>query len=231
MTTERTKDVIIPLVGTAFAFIASILSAGLMFYIGHRSNLIDDQLNEIQKTQFAAEQAAKASQFDRESERQYVSLVYQELISQDEMRQKAALTLVTILEPDTGQKLIAWIRDSGLLLEENKAKSLEVEESLEKLKTNRRFVLYLHLGQVENRQVPARVDIERLLKSNGFINLRVDDEKDRYGPGVDYFHDTDRVGAEIVADILNTLLGADQKPIVPRKQSGRNPEGWLGIWF
>ena len=142
MSTERTKDVIVPIIGTVFAFIASVLSTVLVFYIGHRSNQIDRQLGKIQEAQFTAEQTAKAHQFDRESERQYVSLFYQEIISQDIKRQNAALSLVRILEPQTGLKLIAWARDSGILLDENKEKSREVEKDLEKLKENSRYVIF-----------------------------------------------------------------------------------------
>ncbi len=231
MSTEKTKDVIVPLIGTAFAFIASLLSIILVFYTAHRSNQIDHQLQQIQSAQFDAEQAAKTNQFNRESERQYVSLFYKEIISHDANRQKAALSLVKILEPQTGLKLITWARDSGVLLQESREKTLAIEKDLKKLEENSRFLIYLHLGQVKNRNVPAQSNIEKALTSEGFRVVGSDNQKDVYGPGIDYFHDKDKEGAERVAAVLNGLLGLDKKRITVRKQSVTNREGVLGIWF
>src|SRR5262249_5403017 len=127
MNTERGKDIVVPLIGTAFAFVSSVLSAILIFYTSDRNNKIQEDLKAIQTAQFAAEQRARATQFDRESERQYISLFYQEIVSEDAKKQRAALSLVKILEPGTGLKLINWAQESGVLRGDNKEKTQQVE--------------------------------------------------------------------------------------------------------
>lgn len=107
----------------------------------------------------------------------------------------------------------------------------EMMEKLVGLKDPDRYKLYLHLGQFSGRSVPARATIDSALASVGFVVAGSDQQLDRFGPGVDYFHDDDAEGAKKVADSLNALLGPDQPPIKPRLQKVDNPEGLLGIWF
>jgi len=67
-----------------------------------------NRLLTIQENQAAAERSAKLDQFNRESERQYVALVYTDLTSGSATRQRAALSLFEILQPETSLKLLAW---------------------------------------------------------------------------------------------------------------------------
>jgi len=93
-----------------------------------------------------------------------------------------------------------------------------------------RYKVYLHLGQTA-RLVPARAAIEKTIGPLGFAAAGDDQQLDQFGPGVDYFNEGDKDGAEAVAKALNTLLGPDQPQVKARRQSVKNPEGTLGVWF
>src|SRR6185312_663289 len=107
----------------------------------------------------------------------------------------------------------------------------KVMQKLVGLEDPDRYRIYLHLGQYSTRNVPGRATINSTLTSRGFGVAGSDQQVDRYGPGVDYFHDADEEGAKKVADSLNALLGPDQPPIKPRRQRVDNPQGLLGVWF
>jgi hypothetical protein len=228
---NRTKDIVVPLIGTGCAFAASLLSVVVLFYLHYRSENINNQLWQIQQDQFKALQSAKTDEFARDSERQYVALVYQDLISKDPGKQDGALLLLKILQPSTALKLVDWATRVGIILPENKDKSQLLTRSLEISQDNARFRIFLHVGQSGTRQVPSEALIRRELTSSGFGVVGSDLGTDQYGPGVDYFHDDDKRGAEGVAGILSKLRDPDGKPIPARKQSAGNPSGYLGVWF
>ncbi|HVO02040.1 MAG TPA: hypothetical protein VMT54_07550 [Candidatus Cybelea sp.] len=93
-----------------------------------------------------------------------------------------------------------------------------------------RYTIYLHLGPT-GRLVPARAVVERTIAPLGFSAAGADQQLDQFGPGVDYFNDGDKAGAEALAKALNTLIGPDQPQVKARHQSVSNPEGMLGVWF
>jgi predicted chitinase len=93
-----------------------------------------------------------------------------------------------------------------------------------------RYKIFLHLGPT-GRAVPARAVIERTIVPLGFSAAGMDLQFDQYGPGVDYFNEGDKKGAEALAKALNMLLGPDQAQLKARRQSVSNPPGTLGVWF
>jgi len=94
-----------------------------------------------------------------------------------------------------------------------------------------KFRVFLHLGKANNRAVPEEGAIKKALEAQGFVVVDSDGKKDDYGPGVDYFHDEDKNGAQRLASLLNRLLPGQQGRILPRRQSARQPPGTLGVWF
>lgn len=87
----------------------------------------------------------------------------------------------------------------------------------------------MHLGQSANRSVPTETEIIKALSSVGFGVAGMDTLADQYGPGVDYFHDSDKNGAEQVAAALSTLRPPTDKPIEARKPKAKNQVGVLGV--
>jgi len=237
LASERTEKVVVPLVGTAFAFLAAILSGYVLYFTNGKTSTIQEKLGEIQKDQAAAERSAKLDQFNRESERQYVALVYTDLTSRDASRQRAALSLLEILQPETSLKLVAWANKANIVFAENKPRSqeierrLDVEQRLEFIREIPRFRVFLHLGKAKNRPVPDVDAIKKVLADQGFSISGIDDQSDDYGPGVDYFYTDDQRGAQEVAKILVALLQNNSASMRARRQSAVNRSGTLGVWF
>lgn len=209
---------------------ASLLSAAVLFYVHQQSDQIQTQLSRIQQDQFTIAQSTKTEEFDRDAERQYVALVYQDLISQNAEKQSAALSLVKILLPLTGGKLLNWAQAEGIILSVNRNKSQAIVTDLNAREENARFKLFVHLGKYGNRNVPEISEIRKNLADAGFGLIFPDALSEQYGPGVDYSHDEDKRGAEKVASILNQSRNPADKPISARKQPNV-PPGYLGIWF
>jgi hypothetical protein len=228
---EQTAKVIVPLIGTAFAFLAALLSGFVVYYTNDKTVQIQQKLSGIQQDQYALEQLTKLNQFNRESERQYVTLVYNDLISKDVERQRTALSLLQELAPETGLKLLHWARNAKIILPQNQAESSSAENKLNILEANGRFRIFLHMGSAKGRPIPDVSAIRKALASQGFSVVGTDDIFDNYGPGVDYFSDIDKTGAESVAKLLTDLLPNGTRTIPARKQTVQNRIGTLGIWF
>jgi hypothetical protein len=225
--------VLVPLVGTGAAVFAALLSAFLVWFTNDKTRQIQERLAIIQQDQFASEQSARLGQFNRESERQYVGLVYNDLLAKDKdaARQRTALSLLQVLAPETGLKLLAWAQQANVILPENQAESRKVEGRLEALQANGRFRLFLHTGVSKGRAVPEVEAIKKALAADGYTVLGVDDKTDAYGPGIDYFNDADKQAAESIAKALTSLLPGNPTAIPVRKQSAQNRAGTIGIWF
>ena len=225
--------VLVPLVGTGAAVAAAALSGFLVWFTNDRTSLIQEKLAVIQQDQFSIEQAEKLGQFNRDSERQYVSLVYNDLIAKDKdaARQRTALSLRQVLAPETGLKLLAWAQQAGVIFPENLKASQEVGGQLEKLQANGRYRIFLHTGQATSRPAPELEAIKKAFAAEGYTILGLDDKKDDFGPGVDYFNDADKTAAENIAKVLTGLLPGESRPIPARRQKVQNRIGTIGIWF
>ena len=79
--------------------------------------------------------------------------------------------------------------------------------------------------------MPSEQLIDRDLSASGFVIFGKDNQVDKYGPGVDYFHAEDRSGAETICRILNELISDAKYKLKPRIQSADQPIGTIGIWF
>lgn len=230
---EWISKALVPLLGTSAAIFAAVLSGFLVWFTNDKTSQIQEKLAVIQQDQFSSEQAAKLGQFNRESERQYVALVYNDLLAKDKdaARQRTALSLLQVLAPETGLKLLAWAHQAKVILPENQAESQKVEGRLEKLQANGRYRIFLHTGSANGRPVPELEAIKKAFATEGYTILGLDDQKDAYGPGVDYFNDSDKSAAESIAKVLTGLLPGDPKQIPARRQNAQNRVGTIGIWF
>ena len=238
----RMSSVYVPLIGTLAALLAAGVSGFLVWYTSERAGQLQERLNEktgqlqerlsvIQQAQIATDQSIKLNLANRDFERQYVALVYNDLLAKDSSRQKAALSLLTVLAPETGLKLLAWAQQAKVILPENREASLEVKSNLEALQANGRLRLFLHVGQAKGRPLPELDAIGKALSEDGYSVLGTDNQADAYGPGVDYFDLGTKPAAEKIAKILTSLLPAGATPIAARKQSTPNHQGTIGIWF
>jgi hypothetical protein len=223
--------IVIPLVGTGCALLAAVLSGCVLLFTNDKTTRIQTTLSQIQQGQFAAEQSAKSTQFNRESARQYVALVYGDLTSKDGSRQKAALSLLEILEPDVALKLLSWAQKTGVILPGNIDEGNAVKKTLESLQENGRFRIFLHVGQAKNRPVPDVDAIKKALATQGFAVLATDEDVDEFGPGVDYFDDRDIDAAKKVAASVGGLLPGNSDSMRVRRQTVQSRPGTLGIWF
>lgn len=228
---DRTAKLLVPLIGTGAAVFAALLSGFLVWFTNDKTRQIQEKLAVIQQDQFAAEQSAKSGQFNRDSERQYVALVYNDLLAKDAARQRAALSLLQVLAPDTSLKLLAWANGSKIILPENQAESRKIEGRLETLQANGRFRLFVHIGQARGRPVPEPEAIRKALAGDGYAVTGLDNESDNYGPGVDFFNESDKEAAKDIARIVTELRPGNPGAIPIRKQSIPNRNGTIGIWF
>lgn len=139
--------------------------------------------------------------------------------------------MLQTLAPETGLKLLNWAQQTKIILAENQAESRKVKDRLEVLQMNARFRIFLHIGVAKGRPVPEIEAIKNTLAAEGYTIFGVDNEADQYGPGVDYFNDSDNSAAKSIAKLLTGLLPKNSDEIPPRKQSVQNRTGTIGIWF
>jgi hypothetical protein len=91
-----------------------------------------------------------------------------------------------------------------------------------------RYTLFLHTGGGPGGTADL---VKGVLQKQGYTVRPDGDTDDSGGPGVDYFYDQDRAGAERVAGVVNSALPEDLKRLQPRRQQARNPPGYLGVWL
>jgi len=96
---------------------------------------------------------------------------------------------------------------------------------------NTQFRIFLHLGRHDGSRPQDSKPVIAALTNSGFQIKGQDNQADEFGPGVDYFFDSDKAAAVRAAATLNDLIGSSPKPFVARRQSAKNAEGALGVWF
>jgi hypothetical protein len=104
-----------------------------------------------------------------------------------------------------------------------------------------RSVVFIHAGSKGAKPPDHIVDtIANDLAKLGYIVRAPDQEQDVVGgQGVDYFSEQDLAFAQHVASIVNAELKAsfekaklpEPPALAPRKQSVKNPAGYLGVWL
>jgi hypothetical protein len=94
------------------------------------------------------------------------------------------------------------------------------------------YVLFIHSGP-KNADDPAVKRIAVLLAKAGYSVREPENDQDKVGgPGVDYFAPQAAGEADKVAGLVTGYLGLDASKKLPtRKQSGKSPPNYLGIWL
>jgi hypothetical protein len=99
------------------------------------------------------------------------------------------------------------------------------------------YVLFIHSGpKTSDDMIVKRLAIT--LAKQGYSVREPENDQDKVGgPGVDYFDDTAKAKAQDVANAVNDYLAQNAPPgdapkkLQPRKQSGKNPPNYLGVWL
>jgi hypothetical protein len=97
--------------------------------------------------------------------------------------------------------------------------------------------VFIHSGPKQ----PDDPVVKRLavtLAKQGYSVREPESDQDKVGgPGVDYFADQARGKAQDVADKVNEFLAQNGQPVdpakklQPRRQSGKSPPNYLGVWL
>jgi hypothetical protein len=97
------------------------------------------------------------------------------------------------------------------------------------------YVLFIHSGP-KSADDPIIKRLAVMLAKQGYSVREPENDQDKVGgPGVDYFADQAKAKAQELADTVNGYLGPlgqdASKKLQPRRQSGKNPPNYLGIWL
>ena len=99
------------------------------------------------------------------------------------------------------------------------------------------YVLFIHSGPKSADDVLVK-RLAVMLAKQGYSVREPENDQDKVGgPGVDYFADQARGKAQDVADKVNEFLAQYGQPVdpakklQPRKQSGKSPPNYLGVWL
>jgi hypothetical protein len=94
------------------------------------------------------------------------------------------------------------------------------------------YVLFIHSGP-KTADDPAVKKIAVQLARAGYSVREPENDQDKVGgPGIDYFAPQAAAEAAKLADLVSGYLGLDSaKKLQTRKQSGKNPPNYLGVWL
>jgi hypothetical protein len=97
------------------------------------------------------------------------------------------------------------------------------------------YVVFIHSGPKQSDD-PVVKRLAVMLAKQGYSVREPEEDQDKVGgPGVDYFGDQAKGKAQELADAVNGYLGPlgqdAAKKLQPRKQSGKNPPNYLGVWL
>jgi hypothetical protein len=96
------------------------------------------------------------------------------------------------------------------------------------------FVLFIHSGPKSADDIIVKRLAVTLAKQGYSVREPEDDQDKVGGPGVDYFVDQAQAKAQDVADKVNEFFAQNGEPVKklqPRKQSGKSPPNYLGVWL
>ena len=199
------EKVIIPIVG----IIVSLVTAFIAFGISTTQNEIQKDLKTIQ-----------SSQFYKELEQKYIEIFYTEIVSEDERRQKIAISLLLEVDHKLGAKLNQWALSSGILKEKAQAESIKrivapvVAPEVQKLKDFEIGIYYKNSSpnsavyQREAKEIKQKLIEVGILKSK----LKIDDKWN--GKISDYQIRYELGSEDKVADALHTVL----EKVYPQKK-------------
>jgi hypothetical protein len=99
------------------------------------------------------------------------------------------------------------------------------------------YVLFIHSGPKNSDDIIIK-RLAVMLAKQGYSVREPENDQDKVGgPGVDYFADQARNKAQDVADKVNEFFAQNGPPVdpakqlKPRKQSGKSPPNYLGVWL
>jgi hypothetical protein len=98
------------------------------------------------------------------------------------------------------------------------------------------YVLFIHSGPKNADDIIVKRLAVTLAKQGYSVREPENDQDKVGGPGVDYFADQAKAKAQDVADKVNEFLAQNgpvdpAKKLQPRKQSGKSPPNYLGVWL
>jgi hypothetical protein len=99
------------------------------------------------------------------------------------------------------------------------------------------YVLFIHSGPKPADDIIVKRLAVTLAKQGYSVREPEDDQDKVGGPGVDYFADQAKAKAQDVADKVNEFLAQNGQPadaakkLQPRRQSGKSPPNYLGVWL
>ena len=100
------------------------------------------------------------------------------------------------------------------------------------------YVLFIHSGPKPADDIIVKRLAVTLAKQGYSVREPEDDQDKVGGPGVDYFADQAKEKAQDVADKINEFLAQNglqpldpAKKLQPRRQSGKSPPNYLGVWL
>jgi hypothetical protein len=99
------------------------------------------------------------------------------------------------------------------------------------------YVLFIHSGPKNADDIIVKRLAVTLAKQGYSVREPENDQDKVGGPGVDYFADQAKDKAQDVADKVNEFFAQNGPPVdpakqlKPRKQSGKSPPNYLGVWL
>jgi hypothetical protein len=99
------------------------------------------------------------------------------------------------------------------------------------------YVLFIHSGPKSSDDAIVKRLAVTLAKQGYSVREPEGDQDKVGGPGVDYFADQAKDKAQDVADKVNEFFAQNAtatqpaKKLQPRKQNGKSPPNYLGVWL
>lgn len=154
----------------------------------------------------------------------FVGNLLTEALGEDKPKQTLALNLIRLVLKDEAVQLFLGFEGSSI----PQIRDVGVAGTAA---LNGGYTIYMHFGRHDVKTQPNPQMYKDTLANAGFRIAGIDELNDPYGPGVDYFFEEDKAGAERIAGILNANLSSNEKPFVTRLQRAANRNGVIGVWF
>jgi hypothetical protein len=204
--------------------IVTIVLTALNAFWSHQISVVEIDLKK-QQVEFQSKLDSRKLDLERYV---FVQQLLDGVSKGEESQKTLTVSLINLaLNPEEAEQFF-----SGLGSKDSKGE-MEKVATLGNELVNQKYTIYLHLGKHDNSEQESLNPTRDALNLSGFRIAGYDDQRDTFGPGVDYFYEKDKLGAEKVVDILNKLRKPNEKPFVarPHLEKKIQKEGTLGIWF
>ena len=210
------KDIVIPLIGTVSALATAVFAAWLAHDSATKTDAIIAAKNQFDQVEARLKDLEKSFQFERDTSRQYVAIIYPDLIGPDSKKQKLAISLVQILEPHTAQKLLLWLKDSSAIADQNKSDLNSTLGMVNIAVENSRARIFVHLAADKNKDKITAASLTAALARSSFTDVTVEQDVSADNLRIQYFRPEDEDLAKRISSALQTLQPAGTPPIPPR---------------